>query len=179
MRSQMSTVKGNTNSTWIIFVLATILVAIYMADRLPGATAELGTFGDEEMAVYGETVDTAREAGIDYKAAVSGALQKDAPSMHTLFWMCGNAGLDTASAEGHAEVLDALLKTLGDDFVAASLARESLAVRLDARGYLVDCYWDSAERMQELKRQFPKTAWALCAAEQAGNSRVPVEPSGG
>ena len=99
--------------------------------------------------------------------------------MHTLFWMCGNAGLDTASAEGHAEVLDALLKTLGDDFVAASLARETQAVRLDARGYLVDCYYDSAGRMQELKQQFPKTAWALYAAGQPGAGGRVSEPPGG
>lgn len=80
--------------------------------------------------------------------------------MHTLFTITKTAGFDAASAEGHASVLGALMRKLGDDFFGKCLEAEPADMQAAVRDQLVyDAGYDPPHlnEIPNLKKNFPRT----------------------
>jgi hypothetical protein len=104
--------------TFLAF-LVTVPAAIRspLPQLLPGASLHPSSFAEES--VWDETLNQARDSGIDYFQLAQAALRGDPSALDRLLWF--GTKTDAAGALGHGVVLVHILHELGDQRFAAAL----------------------------------------------------------
>ena len=109
-----------------------------------------------EVAHYG------KERGFDYCATARAAAQGEPAAMQQFFSITDTDG---GAAESHAGYFNMVIHLLGDQKLAAFLARQPLNRQLDVRNQMGDFTFWPFEGAGYVERNFPQTAKLLCKKE--------------